>query len=71
MLNNREKKELRAAAKSIKLRKDFERLKTASNHSANQPVDLDQFVKFLSDASRAFAGMSSPRPLVPYTRVLL
>lgn len=71
MLNNREKKELRAAAKSTKLRKDFARVKTASNRSSDQSVDLDQLVRFLSDASRAFPGLSLPRPFVPYSRVLL
>lgn len=71
MLSKNAKKELRAAARSAKLRKDFERLRAAGARKPGEPVDLDQLVRFLTDTARMFPETGRPRPFISYTRVLL
>ena len=70
MLSEEAKRELKAAARSAKLRGDFEQVRAASARRASEPPDLDSFIRFLTDTSRVFPP-SPPRPLVPYSRVLL
>lgn len=68
MLSERECREMKAMAQSADVRDEFRQLKAAQTA---QPVDLNQFLRFLTAMSRFSAQPTAPRPFVPYARVLL
>ena len=70
MLSEDAKRELKAAARSVKLRAECEQARTARDRPVGTPPDIEQFIKFLSEASRLFPS-PPPRPLVSYTNVRL
>ena len=61
MLSEEAKQELKALASSGQLRQDFERIRVAAS-GAQEAMNLDAFVQFLTDASRMFP---LPAPRVP------
>ena len=71
MLSDEEKRELKAMASSKALREEFERLRAASAFPRSQPVNLDQFIDFLTTMSRLSPTPLPPRTPITYTCVLL
>ncbi len=67
MLSEQERQEMLEMARSPQIREEFRRLEAAR---AKRPVDVEAYIHFLSAMSRILP-LPPPRPLVPYTRVLL
>lgn len=61
---------MREAAASAKVREEFDVL-TARSRQRAAPVDLNTYLQFLTFMSRLCPDQPSPRPLIPYSRVLL
>lgn len=70
MLSEEERKEIRAMAASRAIRDEFRQLKAASRLSPTKPVNLDEFIGFLTMMSRLSPTVYR-RPLISYARVLL
>jgi len=71
MLSDDERREIKAMAASPAIREEFERLRAGSRRPFAQPADVDWLLDFLTTMSRLSATPVSPRPFVPYSRVLL
>ena len=71
MLSDDERREMKAMAASAAIREEFERLRTGSRRPFAQPADVDWLLNFLTTMSRLSTRPVPPRPLMPYSRVLL
>ena len=70
MLSEEEKRQLKEMAQSAAIREEFRAVQAASRFPTDRPLDLDQFLDFLTTMSR-LGPPPLPRPFVPYSRVLL
>ena len=68
MLSEEEKQEMREMAASAAIREEFRRLRKLS---ADQPVDIDRYIQFLTAMSRLNPKPALPRAFVNYTSVKL
>jgi hypothetical protein len=70
-LSDEERRELREMAASPTVRDQFRRLRLLATIPADQVVNLDQFLDFLTAMSHLSARPAAPRPFVPYRRLML
>ncbi len=69
MLSEEEKRELRSLANSSTLREEFRLLRKSSHVDPNKPVDIDQFLSFLTAMSRLCPTPARPKTFVAYSHV--
>ena len=72
MLSDAERRDLLETARSAAIREEFRQLKLlARQEAAAHPMDLDQFMNFLTTMNRLSSARQAPRPFPSYSRVLL
>ena len=70
MLNEQERRELKAEAASSIRRAEFQRLERSS-FARGEAVNLDQLLNFLTGMSRMFSQPAGPSAPIPSPRFLL
>ena len=69
VISEKEKQELRQFAASKAVREEFRLLRRYSLRRC--PVDLDEYIRFLTTCARLFSKPLRQRPFVHYTQVKL
>ena len=70
MLSDEDKREMKAAAMSAVVRQEFETVRALSQLPPDQPVGLDDFVRFLTFMSQ-LTPQPAPQPPIPYPHARL
>lgn len=71
MLSEDERREMKALARSSRMREDCRRVNAASRPDPSQRVDLDQLLNFLTTMSRVGPQPLAPRRVIPYRNARL
>lgn len=67
MLSEEEKKEMRSLGSSSAIREEFRQLRA----EGERPINVDEFLNFLTTMSRLRPEAAKPRKFVPYSLVRL
>lgn len=71
MLSDQEKRELLDMAGSSKLREEFQRQRLSSRPTKRRPMDLDRFIRFLTDFGRFSSAAPRRQPLLSHNKFLI
>lgn len=71
MLSEEEKREMKEMARSANVREEFQKLSEATRFPHGEPINLDDFIKFLTFMSRLCPTPPPPRHPMCFTRALL